>query len=341
MKLQPLVSIVILNWNGKDRLKKCLNSVKKISYSKKEIIVVNNGSTDGSKNFLQKYHPEIKVIELKKNVGYARGKNMGVSKSKGKYILALDNDTAVTSNFLEPLVDAMEKDKSIGIIQPQIRSMIHKNLLDSVGSFMTATGFLYHFGYMKPYSRKIYQIPLYAYSIKGACFIISKKDYLELGGLDESFLSYVEETDLCHRLWLSGKKVMYEPKSIISHWGGGDTLTMSTSESSTYRSFRNRYYSYLKNFSLIELMKIMPIHIIMCEMYVFLSLLTGKFKQAAAVQSGSVYWIFKLPSILKKRSYIQKNIRKLKDKDLNRFIRREPRLSYYWYVAKNIKAYKD
>src|SRR5258708_11729 len=128
------------------------------------------------------------------------GKNIGVSEAKGEYILALDNDTTVTPDFLQPLIEIMEKDKSIGIIQPQIRSMIHKELLDSVGSYMTESGILYHFGYMKPYKMEIYTKPLFAYSIKGACFLIAKKDYLKLGGLDKMFLSYVEETDLCHRM---------------------------------------------------------------------------------------------------------------------------------------------
>lgn len=340
-KYDPLVSFVILNWNGKERLKKCLQSVKKVTYPRVEIVVVNNGSIDDSREFLEKFHPDVKVIELKKNVGYAKGKNIGVSKASGKYILALDNDTKVTSNFLTPLVEDLENDKSIGIVQPQIRSMIHEELLDSVGSFLTSTGFLYHFGYMKPHAKKIYQKPLFAYTIKGACFLIAKKDYEALGGLDVSFLSYVEETDLCHRVWLSGKKVLYDPKSVIYHWGGGDTLTMSSSEASLYRSFRNRFYSYIKNLSVVELIKILPVLIVMCEMYVLMSFLSGKVKQAAAVQLGSIYWIFKLPTLLKKRSYIQKKIRKVTDQEINKFIKRQPRLSYYWYVAKDIKAYKD
>jgi GT2 family glycosyltransferase len=341
MTKSPIVSIVILNWNGRKRLEKCLHSIDKVTFSSKEIVVVNNGSTDDSKEFLKKKYPQIRVVELKKNVGYAMGKNIGVTHAKGKYILALDNDTSVTPHFLEPLVAVVEKDKSIGIVQPQIRSMIDKNLLDSVGAFMTSTGILYHYGYMKPYTMKVYKNPMYAYSIKGACFIIAKKDYIKLGGLDKMFLSYVEETDLCHRMWLYGKKVLYEPKSVIYHWGGGDTKIMTTSEDNLFRSFRNRYYSYIKNFSAFSLVKLLPVHFLFCEIFVFSSLVSGNFKKAFAVQWGTVCWIGDLTVLLEKRKYIQEKLRKANDKEIDHYIRKNPRFIYYWYLVKDIKLYKD
>src|SRR5216683_1379534 len=99
MSRTPKVSIVILNWNGRKRLEKCLKSIEKVTFSSKEIVVVNNGSTDDSKEFLKKNYPRIRVVELEKNVGYAMGKNIGVKHAKGKYILALDNDTTVTPHF--------------------------------------------------------------------------------------------------------------------------------------------------------------------------------------------------------------------------------------------------
>lgn len=340
-KAQPLVSFVILNWNGRERLINCLRSVEKVKYSNKEIIVINNGSNDDSHEFVKKYFPGVKLTNLKKNIGYAGGKNLGVKKSKGKYILCLDNDTLVTPEFLSPLVEDLEKDKTVGIVQPQIRSMIYKNLLDSVGSFLTFNGFLYHYGYMKPYSKKIYKNPLFAYSIKGACFLMAKKDYQELGGLDASFLSYIEETDLCHRLWLSGKKVLYDPRGVIYHWGGGDTLTMSNSNSSFFRTFRNRYYSYIKNFSSLELVKILPIYFLFSEGFVIMSLLRGKFLQAFYIQLGNLAWILKLPELLKKRRVIQRQIRKVEDSQIQKWIKRKPRLEYYWYLATDIKKYKD
>jgi len=343
MKRYPLVSFIILNWNGKKRLEKCLSSIQKLQYPNKEIIIVNNGSTDDSASFVKKYYPEITVIELRRNVGYAKGKNIGVSKAKGKYILALDNDTAVTSNFLLPLVEDLEKDSSIGIVQPQIRSMIKSNLLDSVCAFLTFTGFLYYIGHMKSYKKAIYSQPIFGYSIKGACFLMRKKDYLSLGGLDETFISYVEETDLCHRVWLNGKKVLYDPKSVIYHWGGGDTQIMEANEASIFRSFKNRIVSYLKNLSVIELVKILPVHIIFSELIIMAFLLRFQFKKAVAVQYGVIYPFLHLESIFEKRAYIQKKIRKVNDRDINRFIMRNPRPAYYWQSisSDDLRNYKD
>lgn len=341
MKTKVKVSLVILNWNGRKRLEKCLASLKKITYKNKEIIVVNNGSTDDSADFLKKNYPTVKVIEVKKNIGYAGGTNLGVQKAKGEYVLLLNNDTTVTPGFLEPLVKDMENDHSLGAVQPQIRSMIYPNLLDSVGSFFTSTGFLYHFGYMKPYKNKLYTKPLFAYSIKGACFIMRRKEYLQLGGLDESFICYVEETDLCHRIWLSGKKVMYDPTSAIYHYGGGDMQVMTKDYVTMYRSYRNRIISYIKNFSTWELLKTLPVVVLFSEGFVIMTILKGNIGRGIGAQIGIFGAFASLPDVLKKREYIQRNIRKVSDKQIMQYIKRDPRLSYYYAFFQDPKKYED
>lgn len=337
----PLVSIIVLNWNGKKWLAKCLPTLQKIKYKPLEIIVVNNGSTDDSSMFLKEKFKDIKVIELKKNVGYAGANNIGVKQAKGKYVLLMNNDTTGTSGFVKTLVDAMEQDSTLGIVQPQIRSMIYPKLLDSVGSFFTFTGFLYHFGYMKPYLQKKYNKSIFAYSIKGACFMIRRDDYIRLGGFDEDFVCYVEETDLCHRVWLAGKKVMYLPTSFMYHWGGGDMQVMTKSELTVFRSFRNRYLSYLKNFSIPVLLLLLPVHFIYCEIFVVAAIITGQFKKGVAAQLGIIAPIFMLQKTLKKRVKIQKTFRKVSDWQILKYTYRNPKLSYYYYLFGNIRRYKD
>jgi GT2 family glycosyltransferase len=337
----PLVSIIILNWNGKRWLEKCLPTLQKIKYKPLEIIVVNNGSTDDSADFLKKKFSDVKVIEIKKNVGYAGANNIGVKKAKGKYVLLMNNDTTATSTFVESLVSVMENDETIGIVQPQIRSMINPKLLDSVGSFFTFTGFLYHYGYMKPHKQKKYDHKLFAYSIKGACFLMKRDDYIKLGGFDEDFVCYVEETDLCHRVWLSGKKVLYLPSSIIYHWGGGDMQVMTRSELTVFRSFRNRYLSYLKNFSIPTLILLLPVHIVYCELFVVGAFFSGQFKKAIAAQLGVLAPFITLDATLKKRKKIQLSIRKVTDWDILKYVYRNPRISYYYYLFSDIGRYKD
>lgn len=341
MKKYPLVSFIILNWNGKKWLKNCLPSVMKVKYPAKEIIVVNNGSTDDSKEYIEKNFPKVKIVEIKKNRGYAGANNYGVKFAKGKYLLFLNNDTVVTPNFLDTLVNNLETDPSIGAVQPQIRSLINKKLLDSVVSYLTTTGFMYHYGYMKPWSKRKYQEKMYGYSIKGACFLMKKDDYVKLKGLDEDFVCYVEESDLCHRIWLSGKKVMYDPSVYVYHWGGGDMQVMTKDEVTVFRSYRNRFVSFLKNLSTLELIKTLPLLFMFCEGYVLMTILHRKFKLALGAQLGILSVLVSLPSIYNKRKYIQSNIRKVSDREINKFVHKNPKLSYYYYFFNNPGKYKD
>lgn len=325
----PKVTILIPNYNGRKWLEQCLPTVEKSTYPNKEIVIVNNGSTDQSAQFLKENYPNARVIEIKKNRGYAGANNLGVKYARGKYVLFLNNDTQVTPNFLEPLVRKIESDKTIGAVQPQIRHMVKREVIDSVGSFFTFTGFLYHYGYFQLHKKKKYQKELSVYSVKGACFLMKKKDYIDLGGIDESFVTYIEESDLCHRILLSGKKIIYVPGSIVYHYGGGDMLIMEKSEVIIFRAFRNRFLSYFKNLSMKKLLFVLPVHLFLCQVLIIMSLLRGKFKQAIASQVGVVGWIPSLPSILRKRKYIQSHIRKISDDELFKGVERNPSFSYY------------
>lgn len=323
------VTILIPNYNGKKWLEQCLPTVEKATYPNKEILVVNNGSTDDSGEFLRKNYPNVRVVEIKKNRGYAGANNFGVKKASGKYVLFLNNDTTVTPNFLEPLVEKIESDKTIGAVQPQIRHMVKKEVIDSIGSFFTFTGFLYHYGYFQPHKERKYQKELSVYSVKGACFLMKKKDYIDLEGIDESFVTYIEESDLCHRILLSGKKIIYVPQSVVHHFGGGDMSIMTKSEVVIFRSFRNRFVSYIKNLSIKKLFLVLPIHFLLCEFLIVMSIFRGKFKQAIASQIGVVGWIPNLPSIFKKRKYIQSRIRKINDEELFASVEHNPSFTYY------------
>ncbi len=341
MKKYPLVTVVMLNWNGEKWLEKCLPSLMAVDYPATEIIVVNNGSTDDSADFLKIRYPKIRVVELAKNIGYAGANNVGAKAAKGKYILFLNNDTKLTPGFLTFLVDDLERDPTIGAVQPQMRSLIYPERMDSVGSYFTNTGFLYHFGYMKPYDNPIYQKKRYMYTLKGSCFLMRKKEYMDLGGLDEDFVCYVEETDLCHRIWLSGKKVMYEPKSVMYHWGGGDMLVMTKNEVTMFRSFRNRFYSYYKNFSIPVLLWLLPIHLLFCELFVVSSLIAGKWKNALGVQLGIWVGLLSYWNVYNKRMHIQREVRKVTDSEIMPHIRWNPKVAYYYYSFSDIKKFTD
>lgn len=338
--MNPLVSIVILNWNGKKHISACLRSIGKISYKPIEVIVVDNNSTDGSQDYIRKTFPWTLLIANKVNRGFSGGNNDGIAKSHGKYIFILNNDTLVTKNFLEPLVNAMEKDKTIGCIQPKLVYASDHNILNAVGSFLTSSGFLYHYGYRKEQQKPQYNRQLRIYSAKGAAMMLRKSALETEGSFDEDLFIYFEETDLCHRLWLAGFEVVYEPKSLVYHAEAIDTHREFGEFRITYLSFRNRIASYIKTLELGHLVPmisiLLGIYCILC-MYYLLRLKPALSKAILL----SVLWNAKeLPNTIRKRNLIQQKRAKTDD-ELFRIIKHDPPLVYYYYLFTTLKNFKN
>jgi GT2 family glycosyltransferase len=207
----PLVSIIIINYNGKLYLEKCLESIKKINYDNLEIIVVDNNSTDGTMEFLVQNFPSIITLKLDKNYGFAKPNNTAAKIAKGDFLVFLNNDTEVTPNFLTELVQVLVGNDQIGICQ----SLLLKpdGEIDSSGDFIDTIGVVYN---SKEPIDKIREIS----SARGASMIIRKKLFLDLEGFDEKFFVSFEDVDLGWRTWIMGYKVVINPKSIVYHHGG-------------------------------------------------------------------------------------------------------------------------
>jgi len=336
----PLVSIIILNWNGKKNVIRCLRSLQKITYTPVEMIVVDNNSSDGSQELVKKKFPWVRLIKNKKNYGYSGGNNIGIRASCGKYVFILNNDTEVEKNFLQPLVKRCESDLTIGCIQPKLLYATNHNLLNAVGSFFTSTGFLYHYGYRKPSSRAQYNRPMQMYSAKGAAMLLRKSALEKVGLFDEDFFIYFEETDLCHRLWLAGYTVMYEPTSIIYHWEAIDTHKQMQEFTITYLSFRNRISSFLMNLEWVNAVKIFSVLgvIYLCLMVYYLIKFRPRISWAILL---SIAWnIQHIKMILKKRNHVQNYIRIRSDDDIFSHIKRNPPLIYYYYLFTTLKNFR-
>lgn len=330
------VSIIVLNWNGKHYLKMCLPSLKKLDYPNYEVVVVDNASKDGSQVYVRKYHPWVKLIENKENLGCSGGNNIGVEQSDGDYFVVCNNDVEVEPDFLSILVKRIESDKKIGCVQPKLRTYDNKNLLDSAGSFLTDTPFLHHYGRLKREDLPIYNKSMEIFSAKGAVTLYRRNLVEKVGGLfDPDFFIFFEDTDLCHRLWLGGYRVVYEPKSVIYHVVSGDTSKQFKSDQTLYLSLRNRVCSFIKNFELGNLIKMLFILFAVYSTLAFIYLITFKFSLAWAILRG-VGWNFKkLPQTLKKRKFLQGKVRKVSDKTLFKKLKKNPPLSYYLYLFRN------
>ncbi len=342
---EKLVSIIIVNWNGKKWFKDCLGSVYKQDYKNMEVILVDNASADGSVTYVKKYFPKVKIVINKKNLGFAQANNIGYKEATGDYVLFLNNDTKVTNNFLTELVKVLESDKKIGGAQSKILLMDDPTRLDSVGAFLTNTGFLYHYGIAKEDSPK-YDRQIDIYSAKGACMIFKREvlEKIKVDGeiFDSRYFAYFEETDMCHRVWLSGYRIVFAPKSIIYHKMGG-TSTRLDNSFVQYHSFKNRINSYIKNLDEFSLLKILPSHLLICEAYAFLLIAKLRFDVFLSIQKAIIWNIVALPATIKKRNYIRSLIKNknINEQDLYKILMKKVRLSYFYYLYKGIEKYDD
>ncbi|MFZ5535465.1 MAG: glycosyltransferase family 2 protein [Patescibacteria group bacterium] len=339
----PLVSVIIVNFNGKNHLKKCINSLRKQQYRHIEIIFVDNGSHDGSVEFVRQKFPEVVTVSLSRNIGFAGGNNAGLSSAHGEYILLLNNDTMATSTCISNLVRVFLRDKAIGAAQSKLLMMDNPGYLDSVGAYLTPTGFLYHYGYAKK-NGTFYNKQLLTYSAKGACLMIRKKtlDAVLVNSemFDSDYFAYFEETDLCHRVWLSGYKVVFVPSSIVYHKMGATSGQMDNSFVQ-YHSFKNRINSYIKNLGAFKLISILPIHLFICMLYSLFCVIKNKGRIALAIYRAIFWNISILPKTLNKRAYIQKTIRTRSDNEFWPQIMRHPHLKYYYLMTVGVENYID
>ena len=233
----PKVSIIIVNYNGKELLQKCLDSLLKVNYDNFEIILVDNNSTDGTVEFITKNYPSLIIIKLDSNKGFAEPNNVAAKISKGKYLLFLNNDTVVTPNFISEMVKVMETDKKIAVCQSL--------LLKPDGSVDSSGDFIDHLGVVYNSKTKIDEIREVS-SAKGASMLVRSDIFKKLGGFDQKFFVTFEDVDLCWRSWILGYRVLIIPASIVYHVGG---ITIKKLKSEiAFHGFKNQISMKITNF---------------------------------------------------------------------------------------------
>jgi hypothetical protein len=248
---KPLVSIVILNWNGRKFLEKFLPSVMASTYTNKKIIVADNASTDDSILFIKNNFPEVGVIKNATNEGFAKGYNTALKQVQSDYYVLLNSDVEVTPNWIEPIIGLMESDVKIAACQPKILAYANKKLFEYAGA---CGGWIDNLGY--PFcrgrvfdvceeDRGQYDSVQQCFWASGAALFVKANVYHEQNGLDEYFFAHQEEIDFCWRLQLAGYKVFVQPQSVVYHVGGG-TLPKGDSKK-TVLNFRNNLIMLTKN----------------------------------------------------------------------------------------------
>ncbi len=236
-------AIVILNWNGLEHLQRFLPSVVASCPDGVRVVVADNGSTDGSVEWLRANYAQLRIIELGHNYGFAGGYNRALKQVEAEYYILLNSDVEVQAGWVEPLIERMEQNPDIGALAPKILSVESPNEFEYAGA---AGGYIDFLGYPFCRGRVLstveqdegqYDDSRDVFWVSGAAFCCRADLYESLGGFCEEFFAHMEEIDLCWRMQLSGYRVVTEPRSRVWHLGGG-TLQKS-SPFKTFLNFRN------------------------------------------------------------------------------------------------------
>ena len=276
--MKPLVSIVILNYNGAGYLAKFLPSVLSTQYENFEVVVADNGSSDNSISLVKEKFPSVKIITNNTNEGFAGGYNWALQKVKADYYVLLNSDVAVDPHWIQPMVNLLESNKNIAACQPKILSFNNKEVFEYAGA---AGGWIDALGY--PFSRgrvfdvcekdnEQYDTAAPIFWATGACMMIRSELFHAMNGFDASFFAHQEEIDLCWRLQLAGYKIYACPQSAVYHVGAG---TLPRGGRKVFLNFRNNLIMLTKNLPLSSLLWKLPARFSLDAISAYKGLLSG------------------------------------------------------------------
>ena len=282
------ISVVILNWNGLSMLQKFLPQVVEYSWGEGvEVCVADNASTDASCAWVRESYPDVRLIELDENYGFAEGYNRALRQVEAEYVVLLNSDVEVTPHWLEPMVAYMDAHPEVAACQPKIRSERNKEYFEYAGA---SGGYLDVYGY--PFCRgRIFDVVekdkgqydsvASVFWATGAALFIRLKDYREAGGLDGRFFAHMEEIDLCWRLGSRGRGIVCVPQSVVYHVGAATLKKESPRK--TFLNFRNNLLMLYKNLPEKELDRVMWMRRLLDYVAMVVFFLKGEKENAKAV----------------------------------------------------------
>ena len=325
----PLISVVVLNWNGHQVLDNCLRSLCNQTYLPLEMIVVDNASTDGSVDFLKDKFQDVNLIINEKNLGFGAGNNIGIRASQGKYIMMLNNDTRLDPKCVEELKRSIERDKSYGACASKILLEDQPDLIDGVGIVVCPDGLSFGRGRLEKRDRYDKEEELF---FAADCACLYRREMLEdIGLYDEDFFAYADETDMGWRAQLAGWKCTYSPNAIVYHLHS----VSSGGRVSSFKAFlveRNRIWVMVKNFP-ISLILLGQFYTLRRYFYQAYGALRGKgaagqfasdFSKAELVKILLRAYLSagkQIPLMLKKRKMIQQK-KRITNREVYRLIKR-------------------
>lgn len=331
-----LVSIIVLNWNRKNLLKRCIDSIQSQTYKPVEIVLVDNGSHDGSAEYVRENFPGVKLICNAENYGFCGGNNIGIKEAKGRYIALMNNDAVIQPDCIEEMVKTIRKGTDIGAVATKILLEDKPSIIDAAGIGICMDGLSIGRGRMEEAAGYEEEAEVFFVS---DCVSLYRREMLDdIGLYDEDFFAYAEETDLGWRARLKGWRTIYNPKAVAVH---SHSSTMGA-----YNPFkvflveRNRIWVALKNLPFPYLVKGF-FYTISRYVYQTYSVFAGRGAAGEFVKTMPKYqlaWILlkahlsawlRFPKMIRKRKEILAT-RRISDKEINKLF------ELYGFSAKEI-----
>ena len=247
------IAVAILNWNGKKWLEQFLSNVIEHSAAVADVVLIDNGSTDDSIAFCENKFPEVKIISLDRNYGFAGGYNEGLKQLHYTYFVLLNSDIEVTPNWLQSPIEWLDRDPLLAACQPKILSYHQKDEFEyagACGGYMDSDGYAFCKGrifFSNEKDQGQYRGQHEVFWATGAALIIKSAAWREVWGLDADFFAHMEEIDLCWRLKNRGYKIGADLESTVYHVGGGTLDRLNPTK--TFLNFRNNLILLTKNYT--------------------------------------------------------------------------------------------
>ncbi len=302
------VATVILNYNGRSFLQRFLPYFRSSRYPRETLIVADNGSEDGSAKWVRTQYPDIRCISLNTNLGYAGGYNEALARVEAPYFAIVNSDIEITPEWLNPIIEMMEKDMTIAAVQPKIRAESQRGYFEyagAAGGFMDALGYPFCRGrILQTIERDTgqYETTIPIFWASGAAFVIRSSAFREVGGFDADYFAHQEEIDLAWRLLLKGHKIKCCPASRVYHVGGG---TLGYNEPrKVYLNFRNNIITLIKYLPKGDLIPVITLRWLLDGLAGLRFLLTGRFGNCLAIVRAHFYIYGHIRGIWHKRKKI-------------------------------------
>ncbi len=320
----PKVTVLIVNWNGRRFLRGLFTSLLATDYPGLDVLVVDNASTDGSREVLRQAaveSPKVRILLLDRNAGFAGGNNEGLRRVPGntEYVCFLNNDVVVERDWLRVLVDFLEAHADVGIVQPKLLKLGDPGRIDRAAVTVDRMGYDAYDLFTERRDGPDLGEPREVFSVSGAAFLVRRRliDAIAFEGdvFDPSYFTYFEETDLCWRARLAGQRVWFCPASRVYHFRGGTTRPGGRLPASlVFHHTKNRMAALLKNYDAAHVAVWFPTLVLAESLRAFVTVFTNR-EHSFGIVRGLGWVLENRQGILARRAFVQRAVRRVSDRE--------------------------